>query len=341
MATTKEFSSGFAKVNRLKLKMGADYKALKGTIAAIAKTGDDQGCVVDGATATNLLSIGRFGETVDNTGGAVGAKSVEVLFHREFELLKMVNDATNPVVSPDDIGSVCFIKDNNTASILGTSRSVAGVVWKVEDGLVWYEPASRYLPSESEVTALDVRLDAAEDQIAVLATGYVHIPLTSFLDADGDPLAKFSSAGSPTFGFALADSEALCIRWNNDATPGTSLCEVSLPADLDDTAAAYLEFLCSKSGATVGDATTLTCTAFLIAAGDLHDADSNAGGVTDALVGNATAKTTKKLTLTIAAADIPVGARSMTFTVTPTAGLLGTDDLLLHNVQLKYTRKAA
>lgn len=167
----------------------------------------------------------------------------------------------------------------------------------------------------------------------------MNIPLTSFLDADGDPLAKFVSAASPTFGFALADSEALCLRWNNDANPGTALCQIGLPPDLDDTADAYLEFLCSKSGATVGDATTLTTTAFLIKEGDLHDADANAGGVTNALVGNAAAKTTDVLSRTIAAADIEPDALSMTLTVTPTAGLLGTDDLLIHNVRLRYKRK--
>lgn len=167
----------------------------------------------------------------------------------------------------------------------------------------------------------------------------VGIPLASFVDADGDPLAKFVSASSPTFGFNLADSEALNIRWNNDANPGTALCQVGLPPDLDDTRDAYLEFLCSKSGATSGDATTLTITAFLISVGDLHDAGANAGGVTNALTGNATAKTTALLSCTLAAADIPAGARSMTFTVTPTAGLLGTDDLMIHEVRLRYVRK--
>jgi hypothetical protein len=100
-----------------------------------------------------------------------------------------------------------------------------------------------------------------------------------------------------------------------------------------------LEFLCSKSGATSGDATTLTIAAFIIGNGDLHDSDADCGSVTDALVGAATAKTTKVLTCTITAANVPAGARSMTFTVTPTAGLLGTDDLMLHSVRLRYKRK--
>ena len=76
----------------------------------------------------------------------------------------------------------------------------------------------------------------------------------------------------------------------------------------------------------------------LFRSGDLHDADADAGGTTDALVGNAAAKTTKKLTLEISAANVPAGAHSLTFTVTPTAGLLGTDDLMIHSVRLRYKR---
>lgn len=177
---------------------------------------------------------------------------------------------------------------------------------------------------------------------AVLASGGQvehNIPLTTFTLATGAPLAVFADAASPTFGLSAVGSEALSIRWNNDATPGTAHCAVGLPADLDTSRDMVLEFICSKSGATVGDATTLTIGAFMIAVGDLYDVDANAGGVTGALVGNAVAKTTARLTRTIATADIPSGAVLLNFTVTPTAGLLGTDDLFLHKATLKYFRK--
>jgi hypothetical protein len=164
--------------------------------------------------------------------------------------------------------------------------------------------------------------------------------LTSFVAADATPLAKFASGDDTTFGLNIADSEALCLRWNNHATPGTALCEVSLPVDLDDTADVILELLASKSGATVGDATTFLVAAYFIAAGDLHDAGTNCGGTTDALVGDATAKTTDLLSLTFAAADVPAGAVSLTFTLKPTNGKLGTDDVMVHAVRLRYTRKA-
>lgn len=169
--------------------------------------------------------------------------------------------------------------------------------------------------------------------------GEVPIPLTSFTLAAGGPLAVFASEDQPSFGLAIADAEAQCIRWNNHATPGAALCSVPIPKDLDTTEDIVLEFLCSKSGATVGDATTLTVAAFILSVGDLHDADADAGGATGALVGDAAAKTTALLTRTIVAANVPTTARKMTFTVKPTDALLGTDDLLLHECRLRYTKK--
>lgn len=169
--------------------------------------------------------------------------------------------------------------------------------------------------------------------------GRMPIPLNTFHLSTGAPMAVFADAASPTFGLTVLGAESLAIRWNNDAAPGAAFCEVSLPTDLDESRDAYLEFLCSKSGATVGDATTLTLTAFLLSVGDLYDADADAGGVSNALVGNAVAKTTALLTRTLAAADIPAGARVLTFSVKPTAGLLGTDDFFLHEARLRYVRK--
>jgi hypothetical protein len=232
------------------------------------------------------------------------------------------------------------VTDAATSAGAGTEISDPGPV-------LFYDVDSAEVPSGLALVELafpgvdsddDTRLDALEADAAT-ANAIQPIPLTSFLDADGDPLAKFVDAASPTFGFNLANSEALNLRWNNDANPGSALCQIPIPKDIDDTADAYLDFLCSKSGATVGDATTLTVAAYIVSEGDLHDADANCGGVSGALVGNAAAKTTDLLTVTIAAADIPAGAVSMTFTVTPTAGTLGTDDLMIHAARLRYTRK--
>lgn len=341
-ATTIERNTVFAGEfpHKGTLPVAANVLILKGTI--VCRNSD--GRAVVGIDDNNAYpAVGKASSTVDNrttapSGGGAGAEYVEI----EYGVHGWAFTGTTPVP-----GQVVFVVDNQTVSIDSDSgtRGIAGYVSEVV-GTTCYVLMGPTVAGQIVIAAAEAAdLDTAQTDIAALETdattayAQVGIPIASFLDADGDPLAKFVSGDNTTFGFNLADSEALNLRWNNHATPGTALNQIALPYDLDDTAAAYLEFLCSKSGATAGDATTLTITAYITAAGDLHDADSNCGGVTNALTGNATAKTTAVLSLTIAAADIPANARSMTFTVTPTAGLLGTDDLMIHSVRLRYKRK--
>lgn len=165
------------------------------------------------------------------------------------------------------------------------------------------------------------------------------IQLASFTDADGDPLAKFSAGTSTVPGFTLANSKAFGIRWNDSATPDEILTSVVMPQDLDDTADVVLHVMASKTGATVGDAVTFTCTAFFQIVGALHDADANCGGVSSAMTGNATAKTSQEVTLTIAAADVPAAPCVLTLTIQPTDGTLGTDDVIVSGVWLEYKSK--
>jgi len=323
-ALTRERLTPFAGLfpARATLAIAALVLIFKGAMVAA----DAAGRAVPAGTAGAVRILGKSSATYDNRtgselGGAAGATDVEV----ECGVHGWANSGGADAITAVHVGRACFAVDDQTVALTdgGGTRLFAGVVSEVRGSKVYvHQGPSVGVPS-------------------ALAYASIGIPLTSFVDADGDPLAKFASAASPTFGLNLADSEAFGIRWNNDATPGTALCQISLPDDLDESAPMNLEFLCSKSGATVGDATTLTVTAFLLAEGSLHDADANAGGVSNALVGNAAAKTTDVLAVTIAAADIPAGARTMTFTVTPTAGLLGTDDLILHEARLRYARRAA
>lgn len=319
--------------------IAANVLILKGTIVSLNATG----YAVVGTDDNNAFAaVGIASSTVDNrstspSGGAAGAQKVEV----EHGVHGLAYSGA-PV-----IGQVVYVVDNHTVSTDSDSgtRGIAGYVSDMADGkcyvLMGPTIVGQIVIAASEASQLDTAQADIDALQADVATAYaqVEIPLNSFTAADATPLAKFADGAGATFGLTLADSESLAIRWNNHATPGGIMTQVALPYDLDDAATATLEFLCSKSGATLGDATTLTITAFILAAGDLHDADSDCGGVTGALVGNATAKTTAVLSRTIAAADIPASARSLFFTVTPTAGKLGTDDLMIHSARLRYTRK--
>lgn len=168
----------------------------------------------------------------------------------------------------------------------------------------------------------------------------IPIPLTSaILVATGAPMAVFSDGASSVPGVQLTDSKSACVRWNNHATPAAIAVNVPMPSDLDDASDVVFHALVSKVGATVGDATKLTVGAFEHTVGALHDADSDMGGDTGAVTGDAASKTVSELTLTLAAANIHAVPSSVALTIKPKAGTLGTDDLLLHSAWLEVTTK--
>lgn len=306
---------------------------------------DAAGRLVPAVDGEGLNVIGFMKANADNRttapeGGGAGAINGEVKFGLASYL---VSGDSTPIP-----GQVMFAVDNQTVSTDSDSgqRGISGYCTRYADSLCEVLQGPHIVGQIVIAADVAAYVTAAQEDIAALevdaatANAVWPIPLTSFVAADATPLAKFASADDTTFGLDIADSEALCIRWNNHATPAAALCEVPLPVDLDDAADVILEILASKSGATVGDATTFLVAAYFIAAGDLHDAGTNCGGTTDALEEDATAKTTDLLTLTFAAADVPAGAVSLTLTLKPTDGTLGADDVMVHAVRLRYTRKA-
>jgi hypothetical protein len=350
MALAIERMTKFAGVipSRGTFPIKANTRIFKGSMVGLDSSGRAMpaGLLAGGTVA----AVGKASATYDNRtgselGGSAGAVNVEV----EYGVFGWKSAADADAIAADDVGKVCFVDDDQTVALTnGTdTRGIAGYISEVRDGqvYVWMGPhvAGQIVLAASEAAQLDTAqtaIDALEVDAAT-ANASFYVPLTSFLDADGDPLAKYAADNVGTVGFNLADSEALNLRWNNyPSNPGvTILTQVALPRDLDDAEDMILEFLCSKSGATVGDATQITCAVFLTAAAALHDADADAGGDTDAMVGNATAKTTQLLTRTIAAADVPAGAVSMTLKIFPKSGTIETDDFLLHAVRVRYTRK--
>lgn len=174
---------------------------------------------------------------------------------------------------------------------------------------------------------------------ATTAQAQVNVPLGTAILAAGTPMAAFAdNAGASAPGVTLANSKAVGIRWNNFATQTAVWFSVPMPQDLNDAAAIVLHALVSKTGATVGDATTLTVTAFFQTVGALHDADSDRGGTSSAVTGNATAKTVAEITLSISASAVPPSPAALSFSIKPTDGTLGTDDFIVHAVWFEYTR---
>jgi hypothetical protein len=139
-ALIKERPGRTEKVTRAKMKLAADVKAFKGAAAVldIDPASPTRGHYMPAKAAENLLARGRFRETVDNTGGANGARLAEVDFQRSFDVIWWDNDTTSPVTEADR-GSLCYFTDDHTVSSDGTGRSSAGRVFDVEGNFVLVE----------------------------------------------------------------------------------------------------------------------------------------------------------------------------------------------------------
>jgi len=115
------------------LPIAAGTEVINGTIACV----NANGYAVEGATATNLVYMGRFESTVDNTDGADGDLAVNVRTPAADAFL-WDNDTANPVTQAM-LGTKCYILDNQTVTANATGNSLAGVVVEVTSEGVWVE----------------------------------------------------------------------------------------------------------------------------------------------------------------------------------------------------------
>jgi hypothetical protein len=108
----------------------AGVKPYLGGIAVL-----NAGYAAPGTTATGLIAVGRFEETVDNTSGSNGDVSVRV----SRGTFKFANSASADQIAQADVGADCYIVDDQTvAKTNGTNtRSAAGKVIAVDADGVW------------------------------------------------------------------------------------------------------------------------------------------------------------------------------------------------------------
>ena len=108
----------------------ASVKPIQGGIAVLSA-----GYAAPATTATGLIAIGRFEQTVDNTSGADGALSVQV----RRGSFRFGNSASGDLVAQADAGADCYLVDDQTvAKTSGTNtRSVAGKIIAVDSDGVW------------------------------------------------------------------------------------------------------------------------------------------------------------------------------------------------------------
>lgn len=91
----------------------------------------EDGFAVPARTATNLVADGIAREPVDNSNGADGEQRIDVQ-----PLTTYIENSTgSDAITIADIGSDCFIVDDQTVSKTdgGGTRSVAGKITEVDD----------------------------------------------------------------------------------------------------------------------------------------------------------------------------------------------------------------
>ena len=113
--------------------VATNVKIYAGALVAL----NASGYATPGAVAATLTYLGRAEEQVDNTGGADGAKTVNVRRKKAFKFKNYGSDA----VVQADLGKTCYIVDDETvAKTDGTAtRSAAGKVVGLDSDGVWVE----------------------------------------------------------------------------------------------------------------------------------------------------------------------------------------------------------
>lgn len=124
-ALTQERARLFERWTYHDFTLATGNKAWKNAIAAIDLS---TGKVEPGHAETDLFVIGLFDQTVDATSAE---KKVRVNLQREIEV-EWLDNSVSDALDAGDIGSLCYVEDDQTVSSLATAHSIAGRVWAVD-----------------------------------------------------------------------------------------------------------------------------------------------------------------------------------------------------------------
>ncbi|XXX73886.1 hypothetical protein WMF30_40190 [Sorangium sp. So ce134] len=164
-ALTKPKSNSIRVIgSRDKRPLAANVKAFQGGLAVCIVSGTSRGFYAPASDDLIAVPVGRFYETIDNIGGADGAKNVEIQFFKERKVLLMANDTDTPVVAADR-ESTCYALDDQTATGAVTTTP-AGPVYDVTSEGVWVEIGAATMstaepPGLSNVAPVDPSSTAA------------------------------------------------------------------------------------------------------------------------------------------------------------------------------------
>lgn len=158
----------------------------------------------------------------------------------------------------------------------------------------------------------------------VSAQNFIPVPLTNLMETDASNTVDFlGPATTPVLDLANGDTDSsLAVTWaasNSDPI----VFQTPLPPNLDVSADVVVHLLASMGGAT--DTPTIASDAYFNV-GDTKVEDASAA---------ITGTTVTEYTITIAAADVPAGAQTLSVELTP--GAHTTDTVIIHAIWIEYT----
>lgn len=133
MALTADRNTPMMDAELLAVPVAASTKIFAGAIVVL----NSSGYATKGAVAATLTFLGRAEETVDNSSGSNGDKTITV---RRKAAFKWKNYGSDAIVQAD-LGKTCYIFDDETVAKTNGSaaRSAAGKVVGIESDGVWVE----------------------------------------------------------------------------------------------------------------------------------------------------------------------------------------------------------
>lgn len=230
------------------------------------------------------------------------------------------------------------VSDASSGSVIGTMYEAAtadgDIVNMLPYGTKSTTAATESIADAGNFTA-QVTTEAALQEIyqhILTVKAFLPVPLTSLREA-----VNFNVLNVAGNGGVLASDTTPVLSAINGATDGCQrvlwaasnmdqvIAQVPLPADLDDAAAVVLHIRAAMAGAT--DTPAIAVDTFW------NEGSAKVVDATGAITGAAYAE----YTATIAAADVPAGAKSLTIGLTP--GAHTTDTLAITAIWIEYKRK--
>lgn len=263
-------------------------------------------------SGTTLVPVGFFEENKD---ASAGDAAVKVRLDEEVQAYWMANDGGSPVGSAN-VGSECYLLDDQTVTASSSGNSKAGTVLMVD-------------ATKGVLVAAGLRITGPAGADGTAGAGFVGVSLQSLrevssagdvgnaaaiggiLASDTTPIARADANGSHELSWAAANVDQVG-------------CEIALPPDLDDTQNVTLA-LQVYSGST--DAATFS----------VRTSWDGGAEVTDSADDSGTKSATRhEITATIAAADVPAGPKTVSLRLIPPTH--ATNAIQLCGVQLRYAK---